>query len=198
MKSDAELALLSSTLDLARLEVEEHCRAVRALPISSQEDLDALGAGVKEVKNIRDRLDAERKDLVGEPNIYVRSVNEIYRAPIRAYESLETAIKDRIARHVTEQKQLQLAAQEQASAAFRAGQAAEAHRALAAAPAPAQTAGVAVREEWDAELEDLRLLPGEFWIPDLAAVRARVRATNGAPIPGVRIFKQQTVSVRRK
>lgn len=189
---------LEARLAGQRAEVEEMCDVVRALPIASQEALDELGHGLKTAKALHGALDAERKSLVSEPDGFVRAVNAAFREPLRAYEALERAIKDRIARHTREQAEEARRLQEAAGQQFRAGDTVQAQATLAAVPAPQRTAGVSIREKWSAEIVDPAQLPREFWVPSLELVQAHVRATNGAPIPGVRVFKEQIVGVRIK
>ncbi len=188
---------LALRLESQRAELAEMCDAVRSLPIASQEALDELGSGAKTAKGLKEGLDAERKELIKDSDAYVRSVNALFREPIRACEALEKAIKDRIARHAREQAEAARALQEKAGALFQAGQAQAAQTALAAVPTPQKAAGVSIRERWTAEITDPSLLPREYWVPSLDRVIEAVRATNGAPIPGVRVFKEQIVGVKR-
>lgn len=68
---------------------------------------------------------------------------------------------------------------------------------VAMAPAPKPAAGVTLRETWEVEVVDAKLVPREYLIVDVAAVRAAVRRSAGTlVIPGVRNVSTSTSTVR--
>lgn len=175
------------------------CKAVAALPIVDQSDLDALGAGMKEAKGRVSELERQRRALTDPLLVEVEAYREWFRPVEAAYKTLLSAMKDRTARHFEETAAKQQAAQLAAGQAFQAGEQAKAFDALAAAPLPAHTDGVGVRYEWTAEVINPGLVPREFCEPSLALVRATFRPgqdAEPAPIAGVKFSKRPIVAVR--
>ena len=61
---------------------------------------------------------------------------------------------------------------------------------------PAKADGISYARVWKVEIEDINQVPIEFLKPDMPAIRKRVRATKGEPIPGVKITREEEVRTR--
>jgi hypothetical protein len=181
-------------------QVQAACRAIEVLPIVDQNDLDQLGAGMKEAKGRLNELERERRALTDPKLADVEIDREKYRPVERAYAALLAAMKARTAKHFEETAAKQQAAQLAAGQAFQAGEQVKAFDALAAAPLPAHTDGVGVRFEWTvAEIVNPGMVPREYCEPVPALIRATFRPSqeqDPAPIPGVKFSKRSVVAVR--
>jgi len=181
-------------------QVQAACKAIELMPIVDQNDLDQLGAGMKEAKARVTALEQQRRGLTDPLMAEVENFREWFRPVERAYDALLKAMKARTARHFEETAKAQQAAQQAAGQAFQQGDQGAAFQALAAAPLPAHTDGVGVRHEWTAEIVNAGMVPRQYCEPSLALVRATFRPgqdVEPAPIPGVKFERRPIVSVRR-
>jgi hypothetical protein len=178
--------------------VRAACETVRAMPIPDQRARDALGAGLVEVKARRQELDAGKRSELEPHTSAVKTIRAKYAPAEDAYEALDGAMRERIARDASESAQARQAAQLAAGQAFQAGDNAAAYQALVAAPPPAETEGVGVHEAWAFEIVNEGLVPRAYCEPVPKLIRATFKPSQRdapAPIPGVRFFRKSTVRV---
>lgn len=178
-----------TALEQEALAVQAACKAVAVLPCATQAEIDALGAGLKDIKARLKFLEAERKTRTAPGLAEVERIRAEYRAPEAAYEALEVATKARIARAGAEQR---AAEQEARSAALASQQAAHvaaaggdvatavvlqqaAFDAITSAPEVLKTAGVSSRFEWRTRVVKPELVPRALCVPDEPAILAEVR-----------------------
>jgi len=180
--------------------VQEACRAIEAMPVESQIDLNELAEGTKEAKRRLKELEQARRALTDPITADLEEIRARYRPAEAAYTALEKACKARLLRHDAETRAAQQAAQQAAATAFQAGDAAAGHAAIAAVPAPAKAAGVSVRHVLDFEVRDADSVPRELCSPDPAKIRAYLATLNqsapGLPVSGLHIFQKAIAAVR--
>ena len=171
--------------------VRAACAAVAALPIASQEQVDALGAAIKDSKARLKSLERSRKARTAGPLAEVESIRSEYREPEEAYAALEIATKARMLRYNAETRaaaekaqQAARASQEAAHAAANAGRQAEAVAlqqasfvAISTAPEVAKAQGIGSRFEWRIRVVDAAKVPRAYLVVDEAAIVAAVRAS---------------------
>ena len=174
------------------------CERVRDMTIPDQLALDALSAGLVEVKHRRQFLEDERKSRTKPLLDQVALIRAEYAPVESAYEDLDKAMRERRARHEAETNEARQAAQLAAGAAFQAGDNAGAYQALVAAPPPAESAGATVGSEWAFEITNEGMVPREYCTPVPKLIRATFKpGQKDAPdaIPGVRFFQRAKVRV---
>ena len=181
---------LAVALKAEALAVRAACAAVAALPIASQEQVDALGAGIKDIKARLKFLEASRKARTAGPLAEVESIRSEYREPEEAYGALEIATKARMLRYNQETRaaaekaqQAALASQQAAHAAAHAGDMPAAaalqqasFQAISAAPEVAKARGIGSRFEWRARVVDVEKVPRAYMVVNEGAILAAVRA----------------------
>lgn len=128
----------------------------------------------------------------------------------------EAIVKHQMAIYHADQEQRRLEAQRQAQEAAQLWEAIDAESrgdqagadaalngqgvvAVHLPPATPKIDGVSFRESWDFEITDEAQLPREYLLPDLGRIGKVVRALKqDAHIPGVKVFRKQTVAAGRR
>lgn len=203
--------LLISTL--ARLQ------EANALRISTTEDLEAAAELFSDLK--RERDDHERARVAEkEPHLEAgRAVDARWKPVLTTLDSAAAAIASKIKAfkaemdRKAEEEQRRLRAQQERERARLAKQAEKAEArgltetadalireaetmqpAIVTSAMPPRTAGLQLADNWTFVVEDEGLLPREYLVPDLVAIRRTVKALKGrTAIPGVRVFNEATV-----
>jgi hypothetical protein len=204
--------------------VRAACVAVAALPVSSQAEIDALGAGIKDIKARLKFLEASRKARTAPLVAQTDAIRDEYRPAEEAYAALEVATKARMARYNQETRAAEQAArsaalanQEAAHAAASAGDMPAAialqqtaFQAMTATPDALKTHGIGSRFEWRIEVTAPELVPRALCVPNEAAILADVRANlpkaESGKVPGlageawaaagVRVFLHEIIVAR--
>jgi len=187
----AQAAALTAAVLLAEASaVRAAVAAVAALPIASQEQVDALGAGIKDIKSRLKWLEGSRKERTGPMLAQVDAIRDEYRPVEAAYGALEIATKARMVRYNAETRaaaelaqQAAMASQQAAHAAASAGDVPAAvalqqasFQAISTAPEVAKAQGIGSRFEWRIKVVDAAKVPREYLVVDEAAIVAAVRA----------------------
>lgn len=195
------LALVTPTqTDLAlATEASEVALAVaRAsdMPVSTPEDLADIVEVVQQVKARAKELDVLEKSATKPMNEALSVVRSWYR-PIRdQLGTLERALKARLCEGERLANQARQAALQAAQVAV-ATAAPDARAAILAIPDKPRTAGASVRTIWKYEVVTPIDVPDAYWSVDPALVGAAVSA-GARDIPGVRIWSEQSVTIRQK
>ena len=208
------LALDATALKAEALSVQQAVAAVAALEIKSQEQVDALGAGIKDIKARLKFLEASRKERTAPMLAEVESVRAEYRGAEEAYAALEIATKQRMVRYNAETRaaaevahRAALASQQAAHAAAHAGDMPKAvalqqasFQAITAAPEVAKAQGIGSRFEWRIRVVDAAKVPREYTVVNEGAITAAVRASfpkavAGAAAPDAATWAAQGVEV---
>lgn len=179
-------------------QVRAACERIQTLPIPDQAALDALAAGLIVVKDRRSMLKESRLAETRPKLAEVEIIRAEYEPAETAYEALDGAMRERIARNSSETQAARTAAQLAAGQAFQAGDNAAAYQALVAAPMAAETDGVTTGEQWAFEIVNPGMVPREYCEPVPKLVRATYKPSQReapAPIPGVRFFRKSKVVV---
>lgn len=137
-------------------------------------------------------LTAQREAVLGPLREAERAVREWFRAPLETYQTIETALKARVAGY---QETLR---QEKHAAIVAAGQAPtpSAMAQLTSLATPPTPAAISFRKVWKVEITDPNQVPREYLLIDTVALRKVCQATEGrAQIPGVRFVQEQSVAV---
>lgn len=120
------------------------------------------------------------------------AVRNWFRSPIETYKMIEAGLKRRVAEY---QETLR---QEKYAAIVAAGQAPTptAMAQLTALAVPPTPAAISFRKTWDLEIVDPNLVPREYLLIDVSALRKVCQATKGQiQVPGVRFFQRDGVAV---
>jgi hypothetical protein len=199
--------------------------------VDSEELFEIAGAEVAELARRHDEIEAQRLSIVEPLNVALRNANGVFMPVLRKIEAAKKLLgqrmaeyrereRQRIARENAERERLATVEREriaaEAKAADEAGREEDAFAirqtaALVSAPvrptAPPKVPGVAVRQNWSAEVLDLDKLVA--WVAanpenvnllqaNPVALKALARAHKDAlKVPGVRFFNAGGVAVRR-
>lgn len=137
-------------------------------------------------------LTAQRETVLGPLREAERAVREWFRAPLETYQTIENVLKQRVAAY---QETLR---QEKHKAIVAAGQqpTPTAMAQLTALAQPPTPAAITFRKTWEVEIVDPNLVPREFLLIDVQALRKVCVATKGQiQIPGVRFVQREGVAV---
>lgn len=137
-------------------------------------------------------LTAQRETVLGPLREVERAVREWFRAPLETYQTIEAALKARVAGY---QETLR---QEKHAAIVAAGQAPTpaAMAQLTSLATPPTPSAISFRKVWKVEIVDPNQVPREYLLIDTVALRKVCQATEGrAQIPGVRFVQEQSVAV---
>lgn len=181
-----------------------------ALTVQDDPSAQAATAIAGNVKRLSKSIEAHRKDLVEEPNQYVKSVNSMAKMFTAPAGEIETTLKRKLTAFQA-QRELERRKQEEAirkaQAELYRKQQAEAKAAHVEPPPPpapipikAETvtrsdtgASAHVRKVWKAQIHDKSKVPREFCEPSMRLINEAVRG-GIREIEGVRIFEDlQTI-----
>lgn len=194
--------------------------AIGDLVVTSDADLEAAAAQLRDVKALQKDADAAQKAVTQPLEQQKKAAIAWFRDRIVSkLEGAESRLKRGILAYQQEQERIrreqQRAAEEaarkererlerQAAKAEAAGKADKAEELAERAQtvvapvvdtAPPKVAGVSTREVWRFEITDPAALPREYLVPDEKKIGAVVRALKGdAVIPGVRVYAEQTLA----
>lgn len=194
--------------------------AIGDVVVSSDADLEAAAAQLRDVKALQKDADAAQKAVTQPLEQQKKAAIAWFRDRIVSkLEGAESRLKRGILAYQQEQERIrreqQRAAEEaarkererlerQAAKAEAAGRAEKAEQLAERAQtvvapvidtAPPKVAGVSTRETWRFEITDQGVLPREYLVPDEKKIGAVVRALKGdAAIPGVRVYAEQTLA----
>lgn len=196
-------------------------RAVGVKALSTQDETDAANSLMLDVKSLWREIDASFHSIVDPLDLARKNAETLFNPVLRALLEAETKLKRLIGQRALEEKlrvdrekreaeEKLLAVQRQIDDARK--KAAETGKPLPPAPklsakevAPAQTTHSSlsgrshVGFEWDYEVENVDALNAAF--PELVEKTPRrrmlldkLKVTNGAPVPGLRIFQRPKVT----
>ncbi len=192
---DHEKDLAAQTAEAKTVLVE-----IQDYPITSQEDTKVFSGLLQDVKGRWKDIEAKRKSLTDPLNTVLKRINEMFSPPLTALKSAEVAIKSKLAAAEAEARQRAqqalLAASEAAASADAEAvtEAIEAHDTAVQIP---QAEGLQYRQLWTFEIENESLIPREFLIPDVRALKALATAQKErASVPGVKFISQTSVVSR--
>ena len=202
-KKEAEVLDRDETriaLEKESAEAGEILALVKAYEITDQPSMDLANESLGEVKARLKWIEAKRKEATGPMLAALEAVRSWFRPAEQFYKDAERVWKDKIGAYF----QVQAEAQARALAAVQSAHDAGDARAVAQAMTKAVSAdvemprNVSVVKRWDFEIVHPDAVPRDMCGPDPAKIRAAVNLTDGAiEIPGVRIFRSDTVVQRR-
>jgi len=171
--------------------------ALGSFHVTNQQQMNAAGEFLKEVKSKWRAIDQLRKDL-GEPlRGKLQEIQNYFKPALDSLAKAEGVLKLKISEGNTRAQQAQQAALEAAQQAHAQGnvQATAAASQAAAQADVAMPQGVHQSSRIKFEIVDPSQLPGNFWSPDVAKIQAAINAGH-RQIPGVRIWEDQGVVSR--
>lgn len=177
---------LESTEALAEL-----LASLQDLPCNA-ETYPGICEALIEVKARVKKLTAQRETVLVPLREADRAAREWFKAPLETYQMIETVLKQRVAGY---QETLR---QEKHAAIVAAGQAPTptAMAQLTALAVPPTPTAISFRKTWEVEIVDPNLVPREYLLIDVAALRKVCVATKGQiQVPGVRFFQRDGVAV---
>lgn len=192
------LALVSTSLTKALADSAQALAIARSVRITSPEVLDWAGGATKHAKDWIDFLDGEREKLTKPLLEEKRLADDAYMPAIKNWRETERVLKAGVGEYHLAQRREQERVMRESAQVYQAG-------GIPTAPVPVvvSTEGVGIRERWDFEIVDARLVPHELCSPDtykIEAARGMYMGDTGTeppPIPGVRFFKTANVRVTR-
>jgi hypothetical protein len=180
--------------------IKQHVASIVVFDDASMQSADAL---TKQLLQLRDKLESERKSVTGPLLDAKRRVDGWFKPVTDLLESAIRDLKNKVAAHLIEQKRKQDELYQLAAQAHTAGNHNVMTAALAATSAVVTEApkGTSVREVWTAEIFNAAIVPCSYHVVDENRIQAEARATPAnqepAPIPGVRFFKRAETTMRR-
>lgn len=177
-------------------ETQEFLTLVQLTPITSDGEQQGAADLLQQVKEKAKALEARRTLITKPINDGLRSINDLFRAPKEALESLERTLKQKIAQYVADREAHNRALLAQAAASPTTEQAVETLATVAPVPVPQ---GVSIRYVWVAHVENADQVPRELCSPDHAKIKAYVASLPaGTPpsIPGLRFTQEPVVASR--
>jgi hypothetical protein len=165
--------------------------------IEDQTDYEIFTETLIEVKTLNNQLEEQKQSALKPLDQTVRIIRSWFKPTQDKLASAEAGIKRKLGEYILKQESDRKKALQEASSASRSGQDQEALRAIAKAGIAKVDAvdGTSYRYTYDIEIEDVTLLPDEWWTPDESAITRYVRATKGEKaIPGVVIHKRPIIS----
>lgn len=145
-----------------------------------------------DVKARVNSLTAQQETILGPLREAESAVRNWFRSPIETYKMIEMVLKRRVAGY---QETLR---QEKHAAIVAAGLAPTptAMAQLTALAVPPTPAAISFRKTWEVEIVDPNLVPREYLLIDVSALRKVCQATKGQiQVPGVRFFQREGVAV---
>lgn len=191
-----EAAALAKELETERTSVAQALVELSDFSIETRDDLEIAGKLLEDVTQRRDVLETKLKAITGPLRTAEKEARELFRPALSALDEAEEWLRKRIAeaRDNIETRNQALLATTQA--VVEAGGDASSLGSLQSTAAPD---GMGYREHWDFEIVDPSLLPREYLQPNEKAIREVVKALKGgAAIPGVRVFVENRVTVRKR
>ena len=191
--------------------MEEMVAKASALSVVDDETNHRAVGLAGEAKRVFKAIEAKRKELVKEPNRYVRAVNAFAKQFTEKLKQVETSLKRKVADY---QYRLELERRKREAEEKRKreelqrkmeAEAKEAGVEPVKLPDPVvperpkvtrtETGSAHLRMEWTFEIKDETKLPREYLIPDMKKIRAAVKA-GVRTIPGVKIFERPTTVIK--
>lgn len=206
-----DMAAVKNRLAEADALINDMVAIAGEVTINSDDDNRVAVAMAGQAKTLFKRIESTRKDIVDEPNTFVRGVNSFCKGYQQRLEGVESGLKGKIqvwmSAQELERRKRERKAQEEARA-LQARLDAEAKEAEVEAPvvvAPVEPppekavrteAGAAhVRKTWKFEVVDPAVVPAEYLTVDEKKIRQAV-AAGCRTIVGVRIFEDSSITLR--
>lgn len=182
---------------------------VQAIVVTDQDSMQFADGMAKQLLQLRDKLEAERKSATGPLLDVKRRIDGWFKPVTDLLEASARDLKNKISTYLIEQKReqdrlFQLAAAAHTAATHGVSGAQEVMtQALAATSAVVTEApqGTSVREVWTAEIFNPAIVPCSYHMVDEARIHREARATptneEPTPIPGVRFVKRAETRMMR-
>lgn len=203
------------------LSVPDQAKQIAA--IKTNDDYTRAGQILLTIKDIRKKIEATFKPIKQKMDAAKKEVLDQEKAADKPLLEAEAWIKPLISGYLIEQERIRKAEEDrlreiarkeeeerQLQAAIEAEQNGSKEEAEEIISAPVQAApvvvpktvpkvaGISQRENWDFEIVSESLLPRQYLMPNLVAIRQVVRGLKGnANIPGVKVFKTSSIAAGR-
>lgn len=194
MTNDKALVKIRPQVRAEEQEALDNLSALKASPCRP-EDAAEWSAAVVEVREHWKRLDGLEKTITRPLLQALEAARSVFRPGKAYWREAETVIKVKLGEVKVAALEAENEALDDAADAAEAGDDERIANALAKRPGKLVTPGVSQRLDWDFEVVAVDLLPGDFVMPDLRAIRDEVRRqSKAAPdeepvIPGVRFTR---------
>lgn len=180
-------------------EAKDALAMIEAFKIAEQGDYDFANEALGDAKSAWKRLEKQKKEATKLLNDALKTIRGWFKPAQDFYAQAERILKAKIAEAHRRAQEEQDRALREAQEAHQAGDAAAVREAMVQSQASEieQASNVSIIKTWDFEIVDAGLLPREYLVPNETAIRGVVKSLgDNANIPGVRVFKTDTV-VRR-
>jgi hypothetical protein len=192
-----------SQLAAKQEELAQASQLARSLQIVDAASLAEANEWCKILLSERDALEAMRTSVTKPMLDAKRRVDEWFKPLTQAIDQAVGHLKPLIGMFLQAERQRQAVEYQRALEAHAQGQHTQAVAALnvAGSAAVAPPDGTSMREVWRAQVVNPGMLTREWLIPDEAKIEAHAKATPANaepyPVPGVRFYKEASVTVRR-
>ncbi len=183
-----------------RHEYEEILEAVRDFEIEDEDDYEFLATKLKEIKACNAEIEKRRKEVTQPLNAAIKAFSNWYKPSTDVLDESEVIIKKKLGEYTLKRRLADEARAKEIAAAAREGDFDKAHKASQALVGEVRVQGVAVRDTWQYDLENLDEVPREFLTLDHSAVKLYIKAAgkdDPKPIPGIK-FTRGTQVIARK
>lgn len=192
---------ISQSLATETHEINEMMVVVPSLGLQSDEDMHVAGELLKVIKEKWKELEERRTAMTAPIYEGLRQIQGFFKPLQEPLKRAELILKSKMSDFALAQKAANEAAMQAAAAALQQGAQIEASQELARIIPPAAVQGISLREVWDFTIENADLVPKEYCSPDVAKIKkaiwyANTERTPPLPIPGIRFFLKNQVSVR--
>lgn len=180
-------------------ESQENLKIFKKLDIKSQDDINDAEAVTIDVKKAIKRLKAERDAALAPLKELVTLGTAVYAPLLALLENSEKVLKAKISEGIVHLRNEQNRALKAVSTLTGAGRIGPARQVLLNMPDAQLPRNTSIREIWKWELQDIEKVPVEHLLLVVNATTVEAAIEAGArEIPGLRIFKVDSVTIRTK
>lgn len=177
-------------------ELTELLANAQVLPVDSQSDLDLVGEILVYVKGISKEIESKKRKIVDPLNASLKAVRDFFRPAESACFEIERVLKSKVSEYSVRLEQARISARAQIDDAATSQEITASLEAMAASVPAEMPEGVSVREIWDFEVVNALDVPREYLCVDTTFVRQAIVTGGVREIPGIKIFKKQSVAVK--
>ncbi len=168
---------------------------VKSFQVNSQEDFDFIGELLRDVKQEANELEKRKRSILDPLNASRNATIALFKPAETAVAAIETELKLKVAEYELRLRAARESARAQIDASSTAEEVDMSLLAMEASQSPDMPEGITIREVWDFKILNSLAVPREYLCVDESFVREAIRLGK-RDIPGIEIFKKQSVAVR--
>lgn len=175
--------------------------ALDAIVVTNDEDAERATVVIKEAKDMRTRVEAEKDEYVRPSKEIIEKAKTVYDPIISALKTAEQKLRDRVQAYLVEKEKNRQKKEDAVVAKVEAGTmkdttAVRKLENIGEAKKSVAVGGVTLglRKIKDIEIVDQALIPHEYYVLDM--VKVKKVALAGVVIPGVKVVERTTTNLR--